>query len=84
MPNPADTDAAIADLTAKVTALTTVEDSADALLAGLKEKLDAALVAAANAGATPAQLASITALSTSIQTGSDKLSAAVTANTPAA
>lgn len=61
-------------LTANVTRITTVADSAIALLQNIKARLDAA-------GTDPAAL---TALSTSLGTESDKLAQAITDNTPAA
>lgn len=64
------------DLQAKVAANTTVEESAITLLTGLKASLDAAI-----ASGDPATL---TALSTSIDAETQKLAAAITANTPAA
>lgn len=67
------------DLTAQVTASTTVQDSAMTLLSGLKAALDAAI--AAGPGPAPAALV---ALSASLSSESAKLAAAITANTPAA
>lgn len=77
-------DAAITKLQADVAAEKTVEDSAVTLLQGLSAQLAAALAAAANAGATPAQLQALTDLSTTLEANTTTLSAAVTANTPAA
>ena len=65
------------DVIAKVAALGTVEDSVITLLTDIKAKLDAAIAG----GSNPAQLQ---ALSDAIDAQSAKLSAAVTANTPAA
>lgn len=76
-------DAAIADLTAKVGVLTSVDASATAMIAGFSAQLAAAVAAASAAGATPAQLQSLTDLGTAIDSGTSALSAAVTANTPA-
>jgi hypothetical protein len=67
------------DLTAQVTASTTVQESAMTLLTGLKTALDAAI--AAGGGTPPAALV---ALSASLSAESAKLAAAITANTPAA
>ena len=64
------------DLTAKVTAIVDVSESVIVLLTGIKQKLDDAI--AAN---NPAALA---ALSASLGTETDKLAAAIVANTPAA
>lgn len=61
-------------LTANVTRVNTVADSAIVLLQNLKAQLDAA-------GTDPVALQ---ALSDSLGTEADKISAAVTANTPAA
>lgn len=69
--------ATLDDVVVKVTALTTVDDSVVALLGDLKTKLDAAIAA----GGNPAQLQ---ALSDALGAQTDRLSAAVTANTPAA
>jgi hypothetical protein len=63
------------DLKAAVARVKTVEDSAVALLQGLKQKLDDAI-----ASGDPAQLK---ALSDTLGQDSDTLAAAVTANTPA-
>lgn len=60
-------------LTADVEAEKTVDDSAIALLQGLKAQLDAA-------GTDPAKLA---ALSSALETEQAALTAAITANTPA-
>lgn len=65
------------DVIAKVTALGTVEDSVVALLTDLKAKLDAAIAA----GADPVKLQ---ALSDALGAQTQRLSDAVTANTPAA
>ncbi len=66
--------ATLDDIVAKVTALTTVDDSVVALLQDLKAKLDAAI-----ASGDPAK---IQAISDAIGAQTDRLSAAVTANTP--
>ncbi len=78
----AELDAKIAALQASVTNDTAVEQSAITLLAGLKTQLDAAIAAAAAAGATPAELQSLTDLSASIDSNATALAAAVAANTP--
>jgi hypothetical protein len=69
--------ATLDDVVTKVTALGTVEDSVVALLTDLKAKLDAAIAA----GADPAKLQ---ALSDALGAQTQRLSDAVTANTPAA
>lgn len=63
---------------------TTVEKSAVALLQGLSTQLAAAIAAAANAGATPAQLQSLTDLQTALNANDTDLAKAIAANTPAA
>jgi hypothetical protein len=77
-------DDAIGRLQTSVANLTTVDQSAIALLQGLKKQLDDAIQAAKNSGATPVQLQALTDLSTAIDTKDTELAAAVTANTPAA
>ncbi len=77
-------DDVITDLTAKVTQQTTVTASVVSLVSGLAAQLAAALEAAKNAGATPEQLASFTALANTIAANDDTLAAAVAANTVAA
>jgi hypothetical protein len=77
-------DDAISALQTEVANQTTVDNSAVTLLQGLSTQLAAALAAAANAGATPAQLAELTALQTALAANDTTLGAAVTANTPAA
>lgn len=74
----------IAELTAAVTKATTVEKSAEALISGFGSRLDAAVQAAVANGATAEQLQPVTDLGTALDAESDALSAAVTANTPAA
>lgn len=69
--------ATLDDVVAKVTALGTVEDGVVTLLTDIKAKLDAAIAA----GPDPVKLQ---ALSDAIDAQSQKLAAAVTANTPAA
>ncbi len=67
------------DLKAKVAQSITVQKSAEALLSGLKSKLDAALAALASSGDTSA----LKNLSDELGAESSNLSAAITANTPA-
>lgn len=74
----------ITDLTAQVTSTETVIDGATTLINGFQARLDAAIAAALNGGATAEQLAPLTGLSSDLKTHSDALSAAVVANTPAA
>lgn len=87
----AETRQAMSALDDKITALqaevaknTTVEKSALALIQGFSGRLDAAVQMALAAGATDAELKSITDLSTSLKANDDELAAAVTQNTPAA
>lgn len=77
-------DTEIASLTATVTNEETVEASAVALINGFSAQLAAAIANAGSAGATPDQLAQLTALQTSVATSSATLAGAVVANTPAA
>jgi len=77
-------DDAITALQNEVTAEEAVEQSAITLINGIASQIAAAVAAATAAGATPAQLAEITALQASITTSSQALAAAVSANTPAA
>ena len=74
----------IAVLTADVTAEDTVIDSAVTLLNGIPALIKDAVDKALAAGATPAQLQSLTDLGTTMTAKSQALAAAVTANTPAA
>ena len=80
MATQADVDQAFADLASQVKQNEDAEASAATLLTGLKAQLDAAL-ALANPTAIVAQ---VKAISAQIGTDKDTLSAAVTANTPAA
>lgn len=73
----------IAALQAEVARNTTVEKSALVLIQGFGAQLTAAVNAALAAGATPAELQSLTDLATTITANDDELSAAVAANTPA-
>jgi len=61
---------------------TSVESSAVTLIQGLATQLAAALATASAAGATPAQLQSLTDLQTTLTANDAALAAAVTANTP--
>jgi small-conductance mechanosensitive channel len=76
-------DAAITQLQSDVTALTTVDQSAIALINGIAAQVSAAVAAALAAGATPAELQSMTDLDTALKAQASGLAAAVTANTPA-
>jgi hypothetical protein len=75
-------DAAIASLTARVNAATTVEDSATIYINSVPGLIAAAVAQAQAAGATPAQLKAITDLGAALDTASAPLQAALTANTP--
>lgn len=77
-------DTAIAALQADVTQETTVNQSAITLLNGIPALIATAVADAQAAGATPAELASITALGMAITANTTNLAAAVTANTTAA
>jgi len=68
------------NLTAKVTALSAACDSAVTLLGSLKTDLDAAILASQNGDNGTA----LDALSSTIDTETQKLTAAITANTPPA
>lgn len=70
---------ALQDQVAKDTA---VESSAITLINGIAARVQAAVDAALAAGATPAQLQSLTDLGTALSTSSAALAAAVAANTP--
>lgn len=71
-------------LKATTTKLTTAANSAEALISGIKDMIDKAVAAAQAAGATPEQLAQISAVSTALDTEADELAAAVAANIPSA
>jgi TolA-binding protein len=77
-------DTEIGNLAANVAQLTTVDDSAVALLNGISQQLAAAIAAAQAGGATAAQLQSLNDLNAAVAAKSGDLAAAVTANTPAA
>lgn len=71
------------DLSSKVEANTSVEQSAVALLNGLSAQVAAAIEAAKNAGASDAQVQAFSDLRASLDTSTQDLAAAVAANTPA-
>ena len=71
----------IDDLKADVAAERTVIDGAIALINGFAAQLAAAVAAAQSAGATPAELQSLTDLHNAIITQTTALASAVTANT---
>ncbi len=75
-------DVALDELTTEVTEMTTVAESAVALIDGIPALIDAAVEKALAAGATAAELAEVTALSAKLKDQAAKLAAAVTANTP--
>lgn len=75
---------AITALQAEVAAENSVIDSAVLLINGFAGQLAAAIAAATAAGATTAQLQSLTDLGTSITSKQSELAAAVAANTPPA
>lgn len=72
---------ALADQVAKSTQ---VEASAAALISGFSARMEAAVQAALNGGATAEQLAPLSAEVDALKTSADALAAAVAANTPAA
>jgi hypothetical protein len=74
----------INQLTASVTQETTVENSAIALINGIPALIQTAVNTALAEGATPAQLAALSALNANLLTEAQNLGNAVTANTPAA
>lgn len=83
MSGTADTIAAeLSNLTATVTSEVGVENSAIALINGIPALIQAAVAAAAGAGATPEQLAAFGTLNSQIQASSTALAAAVTAQSP--
>jgi len=67
-----------------VTKATTVSRSATVLINGIAAKIEAAVAAAIQNGATEAELQPVSALSDELEVASNELAAAVTANTPAA
>jgi hypothetical protein len=72
------------DLAAAVANATTVEASATALITGFATRMQTAIEAALANGATAEELAPIQAETDNLTTSAAALSAAVTANTPAA
>jgi hypothetical protein len=74
----------LSELKDDVAELTTVDQSAIALINGIQGQIAAAVAAAQAAGATPAQLQSLSDLHTAISAQKDAMAAAVAANTPAA
>ena len=70
----------LAGLSAQVTSTMGVETSATSLINGIAAKIAAAVAAAVALGATPAQLAEINGLQTSLATSAAALSAAIAAN----
>jgi hypothetical protein len=77
-------DSQIAQLTASVTAQSTVVGSVSTLLNSIPSLIATAVQTALAAGATPEELASLTALGTTIQQNTATLSQAVISGTPAA
>lgn len=75
-------DEKITALAAQVERDRTVNGSAIALMNGIQARIDAAVAEAKAAGATDAQLQSLTDLSTALGNQQDALAAAVAANTP--
>lgn len=75
-------DAAIAALQAQVAQNVTVEGSATTLVDAIPGLIAAAVAKAQAAGATPAELQSLTDLGTALSAAAAPLSAAITANTP--
>lgn len=74
----------IATLTAQVNKAKTVELSAQTLIEGIKARIEAAVSEALAAGATAEQLQPLSDLGTALDTESDALQTAITANTPSA
>lgn len=72
---------AIDQLVADVTAEDSVVDSAIALINGFAQRLADGIAAALAGGATAAELAPLSALSTDVQAKTQALAAAVAANT---
>jgi ABC-type amino acid transport substrate-binding protein len=72
----------IAVLVTDVTAMRGAVDSATALISGFQAAMAKAVADALAAGATPAQLQSLTDLDTSLNAEKTDLAAAVAANTP--
>ena len=76
-------DEELAALEAQAKANTNAEQSAILVLNGIKAAIDKAVAAAQAAGATPAQLARLSALTTSLGSSAAPLAAAVVAGTSA-
>jgi hypothetical protein len=74
----------IADLTSQVATTVSVEGSAAVLINGFQARLDAGIEAALAGGATAAELAPLSTLSTDLKTSTDALAASVATGTPAA
>lgn len=72
----------IDDLTAQITAATTVQASAKTLIDGIAQRVSDAVAAAIANGATAEELAPVAALGTALSGESDALQASITANTP--
>jgi hypothetical protein len=75
-------DDAITDLTAKVTALTSVDEAAVTLIDGIAAEIQAAVDKAVAAGASAEQLAALNDLSAKMDSDTTSLGRAVAANTP--
>jgi NH3-dependent NAD+ synthetase len=71
-------------LVAEVAEDVTVMDGATALVNGISDRITAAVAAAVANGATEAQLAPLTNLASDLDAAANRLSSAVSANTPAA
>jgi hypothetical protein len=71
-------------LAAEVAEDTTIMESATTLINGISDRITAAVAAALAGGATAAQLAPLTDLAAALDSSSNKLRDAVSANTPAA
>jgi len=76
--------ATLDQLAVQVTNITTVADSAIALINGIAARIQAAVDAAVAGGASAADLAPVAAEVTALQDKATALAAAVSANTPAA
>jgi hypothetical protein len=73
----------LANLQAQVTASTTVEASAKALIDGIQARIQTAVDAAIANGATAEELAPVQAEADALKASSDALQVSVVANTPA-
>ena len=73
----------IDDLTAKVGALKTAADAAEAALIAVPQRIADAVAAAQAAGATPEQLQALTDLAATLNTETGELTAALAAASPA-